>query len=81
MRLHDAVRQLSAEPASADLARDAYLGRDADLRELPRTQLRARLGPLGAAAPQVPAVVSLMRRRLERSNPGRMFSLLARKQG
>ena len=52
----------------------------AELRELPRTKLRARLGPLGAAAARVPAVVSLVRRRIERPNPGRMFSFLARKQ-
>jgi len=52
----------------------------AELRELPRTKLRARLGPLGAAAARVPAVVSLVRRRIERPNPGRMYSFLARKQ-
>ena len=51
-----------------------------ELRELPRTRLRARLGPLGAAAARVPAVDSLVRRRLERASPGRMYSFLARKQ-
>jgi SAM-dependent methyltransferase len=54
---------------------------DTELRELPRTRLRARLGPLGAAAARVPAVVSLVRRRIERPNPGRMYSFLARKHG
>ena len=51
-----------------------------ELRELPRTQLRARFGQLGAAAARVPGVVSLVRRRIERPKPGRMYSFLARKQ-
>lgn len=53
---------------------------NAELHELPRTQLRARFGALGAAAARVPPIISLVRRRLQRPKPGRMYSFVARKQ-
>jgi SAM-dependent methyltransferase len=57
------------------LARDA-----AGLREYPRAELRARLGPLGAVVTRLPGAVALYRRRLNRRPPGRMYSFLARKR-
>ena len=57
------------------LARDPHA-----LRAYPRAQLRARLGPLGAAVARVPGVTALYRRRLNQRLPGRMYSFLAHRR-
>jgi SAM-dependent methyltransferase len=79
----DAGLQLERTLGAWDSVINAFPAvRSADeLRELPRTRLRAHFGALGAAAARVPPVVALVRRRLQRPNPGRMYSFLARKHG
>lgn len=49
------------------------------LRQLPRTLLRRRFGRLGAMAAHVPGVATLVKWRVERSVPGRLYSFVGRK--
>ncbi len=50
-----------------------------ELERLPRQLLRRRFGPLGGLAHALPGVPALVRRRLGRSVPGRMYSFSARR--
>jgi SAM-dependent methyltransferase len=49
----------------------------AELEALPEARLARRIGPVGHAAIHVPGVKSVMRRRLDKKVPGRMYSFLA----
>jgi len=49
----------------------------AQLEALPEARLARRIGPVGHAAIHVPGVKSVMRRRLDKKVPGRMYSFLA----
>lgn len=50
---------------------------DAEIPTLAADRLRERFGPLGVALANVPPVMALVRRRVYRTAPGRMYSFLA----
>ena len=53
----------------------------AELEAIPKAKLVGRIGPLGHAAIHVPGVKPLIRRRMDKRVPGRMYSFLAHRPG
>ena len=49
----------------------------AQLEAIPEARLARRIGPVGHAVIHLPGVKSVMRRRLDKKVPGRMYSFLA----